>query len=273
MARSPKIGFRRWLVAGLYSLVFLSCAAHRPVRSPEGFIRTTPLEVFCPSENDEASLAYNTAVELAEQGQVEEAKKLYLKAIELDSGFCDAMDNLGQLYRREWKLDKAEYWYKRSIQVFPENVVARQNLALVYKFQGKNQEAMQEYEMLTKIDPDNPEGYYGLGTVYRDLERYQDALYNFKRAEELYSATSSPLIADAQQQLGMAYILLEDYVKARDYLEKAYPEFESDPKVNYVLGVCYLQEELEDIELARKYLRKAKELGFEPADELLRQLD
>jgi tetratricopeptide (TPR) repeat protein len=216
---------------------------------------------------------YNAAIEATQQGRLEEAKNFYLRAIELDPEYCDAMDNLGQLFRRQGNLEQAVYWYGKSIRAFPENPIAHQNLALAFKMQGKAQKALAEYELLTELDPDNPEGYYGLGTTYRDLGQHRDAVKQLKRAEELCSKTSSPLITDVQYQLGLSYYLLEEYAEARDYLEVVYPKFEDNPSVNLLLGICYLDEEIGNHELAKRYLTIAKELGIKRANDLLKQLD
>jgi tetratricopeptide (TPR) repeat protein len=142
-------------------------------------------------------------------------------------------------------------------------------LGVAYSILGKIDDAIQEYKILVQLDANDPEGYYGLGSIYLGLNQPEQALAQFKKAEELYKQQASPYVVDAQYALGLSYFAVEDCRNARDYLELIYPQNENDPKVNYFLGSCYLTPELKNLELARKYLHKAQELGVEiPADQL-----
>ena len=211
-------------------------------------------------------------MELEGQGVLEEAREHYEQAIELDLAYCDAMDNLGRLLRGQGHLDEAIYWYAESIKVFPDNIVAHQNLAVAFRLQGRTDEAIEEYQLLVLLDADNPEGYYGLAQSYLDLGQPHDAITAGKKAEQLYARTSSPLLTDARHLLGVAYIELEDCKGVLEYFELVYPEMQSNPGVNYFLGVCHLIES-QDRELARRYLEKAQELGVDIPPEVRLELD
>lgn len=267
------MGSTRWLIIIFLSLVLIGGASSRAEIKPDIKSKVTPQDLYCGSKNEQAMQFYTGAVVLAEQGHIEKAKDLYLKAIELDSAFCDAMDNLGQLLRSQGNLEKAIYWYKKSLKILPENPVALQNLALAYRLQGKMKEAIAEYQLLIKVDPKNPEGYYGLGTIYLDLKQYSNAVTQLKKAEKLYSKKSSPLVTDARYYLGISYFFLEDWTKAKGYFEQIYIEFVDDPAINLLLGACYLYIKPKNRELARRYLNRAKELGMEIPDDILRELD
>jgi tetratricopeptide (TPR) repeat protein len=268
-----EMSFIRWPVIIFFSLVLTGGVSSRAEIKPDIKSKVTPQDLYCESKNEQAMQFYTGAVVLAEQGHIEKAKDLYLKAIELDSVFCDAMDNLGQLFRSEGNLEKAIHWYKKSLKIFPENPVALQNLAVAYRLQGKTKEAIAEYQLLNKVDPENPEGYYGLGTVYFDLKQYSNAVTQFQKAEKLYSKKSSPLVTDTRYYLGISYFFLEDWAKAKDYFEQIYTEFKDNPDINLLLGACCLYIKPKNRELARKYLGRAEELGMEIPEDMLRELD
>ncbi len=253
--------------------VLLMYVGQSPAQEPSPFPEITPKvgaqETICSTENEQARQFYNEALDLRDQGDVENAKQLYLKAIELDPNFCDAMDNLGQLLRTQGDIEGAINWYQQSIQVRPDNTVAHMNLAIAYRMQGKTERAIGEYERITEIDPENPEGYYGLGNIYLYLKQPHKAIVQLEKAEELYEKQSSPWITDARYSLGAAHYLLAEYKKAIEYIEMIYPEMQNDAEVNFLLGMCYLSPEVDDLELAKKYINKAQELGMEiPADVL-----
>ena len=282
----------RWPILGILSLALFGCVAEKSTAtpSPTSVLTTTAsatppptatippdievatalVDLYCPTDNEEAKQAYNAGRRLdPNEGKVDEARQMYLKAIELDPDYCDAMDNLGLLYRREGNLEEAIKWYKRSIEVLYENPVPHQNLGHAYLLQGKTDEAMAEYQVLLELDPNNPEGYYGLGNVYLIREDYQEAVEQFKKAEELYLKASSPYVSDARYKLGLVYYALRDCATASDYFELVYSDYADDPALNFYLGLCYLTPELNNLELARKYLLKAQDLGVEiPSDVL-----
>ncbi len=226
--------------------------------------------VLCPTKNQAARELYNKGLELTGKGDLESAMKDYSRAIELDANFCDAMDNLGQLLRRQGKLDEAIYWYKRSIGILPGNHVAHLNLAVAYRYQGKKDDAISEYRVLLKMNPDDPEVYYGLGTVYLASGELSTASEQFKKAEQLYLKLNSPLVADAHYELGVTYYQMKDYGKSIEYLARSLSGNQNDPKVNYALGLCYL-EEGKDLNQARNYLKRAQELGVKIPPEVLRK--
>ena len=226
--------------------------------------------VLCPTSNEEARTLYNQGVQLAGRGDAEGALKAYNGAIALDANYCDAMDNLGQLLRSQGKLDEAIYWYKRSAAILPGNRTAHTNLAVAYMYQGKNAAAVSEYQVLLKMNPDDPEGFYGLGTVYMDTGEPDKASENFIKARQLYIKLNSPLVADADYALGMTYYQVKDYVKSIEYLERSLSSKKDDPRVNYYLGLSYLDQGKYP-DLARMYLKKAQELGAKIPPEVLRE--
>ncbi|MFZ0945496.1 MAG: tetratricopeptide repeat protein [Syntrophobacteraceae bacterium] len=226
--------------------------------------------VMCPTKNHTAGELYNKGLELSGKGDFESAMKAYSRAIELDANYCDAMDNLGQLLRRQGKFEEAVYWYRRSIGVLPGNHVAHLNLAVAYRYQGKMDDAISEYRILLKMNSDDPEVYYGLGTVYLASGELDVASEQFKKAEQLYLKLNSPLVADAHYELGVIYYQMKDYGKSIEYLARSLPAKQNDPRVHYALGLCYL-EEGKDLNQARKYLKRAEELGANIPPEVLRK--
>lgn len=265
------------------SVLLFACSNLQPTptKSPEGSSEptqesiSTPVvklegkDIFCPTQNEEAQKLYNDAGDLQQNGKFAEAQKLYERAIELDPKYCDAMDNLGQILRQQNKIDEAILWYKKSLEVKPDNTVALQNLALAYNFQGETQKAIETYEALTKIAPENPEGYFGLGSIYYRLEQPEKAISYLLTAEKLYTQESSPYVTDAQYYLGFSYFTLQDCTNAKKYFEPIYNQFSNDGGINYVLGVCYLQSEPKDVNVARTYIQKAQEAGIQIPSEIL----
>ncbi len=251
------------------SALLFACSLPSSVTG-SGRARPTPhwVDMLCSSDIPAAEEAYNRAWDSFDRGDLDQAEQLYGKAIELDPGFCDAMDNLGLLLRQEGRLDEAISWYKASLEVLPSNATALQNLAGAYQVRGDTQNAINSFEALIELDPQNPEGYYGLGNLYSHLGRAPDSVPYLETALQLYDNPGSPRALDAHYLLGLALYTTEDCLNAVPHLEAGYDHFEEDPDVNYALGYCYLTPEFNDTESARVFLKKAESLGVDIPSEL-----
>lgn len=227
------------------------------------------LGVFCPTKIKEARKHYNQALSYHRNGNKENAKMAYQAAIDLDSNYCDAMDNLGLILRSEGKLDEAELWYSKSININPQNTVALTNRSLVYRIKGEVEKAKFDYLTIAKIDVNNPESYFGLGAIFYDQKKYKEAIDQFQKASAAYRLLKSSYESQANYYLGMSHFRLAQWIEAREALEAAYPHFQTDANLNFFLGMSYLTGKRHNVEKARLYLKRAKELEVNLPEEAL----
>ncbi len=176
---------------------------------------TAPL--VSPTPYSDAADAYNTGLTYLNSYDNENAEKYFLKAIEIDPNFVDAMDNLGVAYRRQGKLEQAEEIYLKSMSMRGNNDVPYTNLALVYIDQGRYQDALELYIELLDIMPDSAEGNYGLGNLLLQFGYYDNALYYFNAALQIYIEQDSPYLIDAIRSIGLCYYYSEDYENAQKW--------------------------------------------------------
>jgi len=184
-------------------------------------------EMVSPTENIEAREAYNNGTALLRQNNFSEAEGYFLRAIELDNEFIDAMDHLGIVYRNLGRYDEAEKWYLRSIGINPNNLVPYINLAIVYRFQGRYEDARQIYLRAQRIDPDDPEPYFGIGVLYQLVSQYRVSVDFINIAIQKYTERNSILICNAYYAQGNNYYYLEVYEEALKYYKVAlfcYPD-------------------------------------------------
>lgn len=232
-------------------------------------IRKEESDIFCPSNVTEAVDAYNKGLTYENAGDTASAEKAYRDAIALDPNYCDAMDNLALLVRKNGNSDEAISLYENSIKVAPDNQVAHLGLANTYMELEEYDKALAEYNAILAINPENPEGYYGAGRVYFSKEDFKSAIPQFKQAEELYKAEGSSYLIDAQVYLGFSYALIDEFETGRDYLEMVYPQMQDNGYVNYFLGYCYYYgTSIRDEKLAKQYLLRARDLGIDLGSDL-----
>lgn len=172
-------------------------------------------DLVSPSDSQDAVDAYNEGCYYLNELDYENAEKAFLKAVELDSGFIDAIDNLGVVYRRLGRFEEAEQIYLKSISMSEGNDVPYTNLALVYIDQQRYQEALDLYlELLDKM-PQSVEGNYGLGTFLLQCSYYENALYYLGQALQIYLDQESPYAVDAMRCIGLCYFYLNDFENAK----------------------------------------------------------
>jgi tetratricopeptide (TPR) repeat protein len=225
---------KSFILVVLVSILVLSCATTGQIEptgnqvvsisEPEstGIKTIGPLApMVAPSQNEEATAAYNTGTQFLWENKLSQAEEYLKKAIELDPNFVDAMDHLGLVYRRQNRLAEAEEMYLRSIALNSENKVPYQNLAVVYQLQNRLNEAFELYQKIIQIDPNDPEPYYGIGELFYIVGNYANSIAFFDRAIELYRIQDSPYIYDAFFYKGVMYYDMDNYDEALRYLEEA----------------------------------------------------
>jgi Flp pilus assembly protein TadD len=154
-------------------------------------------------------------------GNYEKSILCYLKALELEPEFIDAMDNLANSYRFLNNFDSAEYWYNKSIKLHPEGYIAHQNLAIVYLSTARFEDALNEYDILVKLAPKNPEGYFGKANANIQLKNGKEVVAQAQKARELYKINNDEYERDAIYLIGVGYYLQRDNESARKYLLEA----------------------------------------------------
>lgn len=158
------------------------------------------------SKNPEAMDWYTKGVDAAREQNFKEAAGYYEKALQIDSVFSFAWDNLGLTYRKLGELDKALIAYKKSLAVDSTGLLPWQNIAVVYEYKKDYKSAIEAYNRLALLSKDNPEIYYGIGRIYAVyLADPEKGLDNICKAYKLYTQQRSPYRSDAEQLMGYIY--------------------------------------------------------------------
>jgi tetratricopeptide (TPR) repeat protein len=204
-------------------LLMLSATVTYSQTKKERKMKTTGLEtgMYNSSESKEAMEYYSKAYDYEKKEDYKNAVKWYKKTIEADSMFVEAYDNMGAAYRRSGDLENAKKCYFKSIELYPEGRMAHMNLGVVYGIEKKYEMAIEQYEIMQKNDSTDPEGYYGPINIYISMNDFKSAIKSASKTLEIYEATSSPYLADAQYWLGYGYYMDGNKKNAKVYLEQA----------------------------------------------------
>ena len=69
---------------------------------------------------------------------------------------ADSLNNLANIKREQGNIDQAMTLYLRALEVYPDFAAAHSNLASILQMQGKLQEALQHYKEAIRYDPSQP---------------------------------------------------------------------------------------------------------------------
>jgi type IV pilus assembly protein PilF len=146
------------------------------------------------------------------------ALEQFLKALEINPDDPYLHYDLALTYDMKGVLDKAEYHLKEAIKLKPDYSDAYNYLGFVYFRQGKVHEAIEAYnKALGNLLYENPqEAHLNLGVAYLSLKEYQKAKAQLEEAIRLV-----PTFVAAYNSLGKTYEGLGQYDKARSAYEKA----------------------------------------------------
>jgi tetratricopeptide (TPR) repeat protein len=123
-------------------------------------------------------------------------------------------DNLGILYSRFKKWDKALSYLDSATIYYPNYAQAYKNKAFVYLNLQKSQEAINESEKAIKINPNFAKAYCYIGCGYLNLGQNQKAIDYLNKSLQL-----DPNDEETRRFIGTAYKANGELDKAKQYLE------------------------------------------------------
>ncbi len=128
---------------------------------------------------------FNQAIKHHTENNLEEAKKLYEKIIEIDPNHENAHNNLGIIFSLSGNLEKAKSCYEKTLAINPKNFNAYNNVGNIYKELGDFENAINKYEKAIELNPNHLNTYNNLGLIFYDLGEYLKSIYYFKEAVKI----------------------------------------------------------------------------------------
>jgi len=145
-----------------------------------------PIRLSEDVAEDDVKGLYELAISYMGSGELAKAMNTFIKVAKLDSSYKHVQRNLGTLYMKGGKADKALEHLQRGIEQRPNDAA----------------------------------GYNNLGVFFKQKQVWDQALYCFSKAAELQPEDPRPLRA-----LAMVYKAKGDSEKGRELLEKAMKAF------------------------------------------------
>ena len=194
-------------------------------------------------ENMSYQLMFQKAVELQQNGALNEAEQIYRQILETAPDNADVLNLLGLIAQTRGIHREAVSYFYKAIENAPQHWPIFFNLAISLGAQNKFVEATEAYQKVLALKPDCKEAHFGLGNLYW-------AQNNLNAAKEQFSAA---LNLDA------------DYIEAATNLAEINDDTDSleklalnNPQALYYLGRRAFN--TQNFAAAAKYLHKADSL-------------
>ncbi|MBN1657144.1 MAG: tetratricopeptide repeat protein [Anaerolineae bacterium] len=151
---------------------------------------------------------------LVEEGNLEEAMRVYKRALSLDPESAAAHNALGVAYGLSGDLDQAVFELLEALRIAPDNGTVHSNLCKTYTDQNKLEEALAECLEAIRLTPDSAQAYVNTGVVYERMGRLKEARDAYERAVELEPdspqreavETAIAYLQSPQMELGGEYV-------------------------------------------------------------------
>ena len=158
----------------------------------------------------------NRAAESLARGQLDDAYWWAREAIMRDSGFLEAYNTLGVIYRRHGDLREAELVSRELLARGPDNPTFIANLAAVLDAAGQQREAQALLQKLQRIEPYPPFHFMDQAQLALKNGDLNKAIGLFKR-----ELARDPDYHAAHFGLAAAYFQLGDFASAQAHLATA----------------------------------------------------
>jgi tetratricopeptide (TPR) repeat protein len=156
------------------------------------------------------------AVVRSELGNVDEARELIGRAVDVAGQSAADHVLLGTSYIRISELERAHHHFETAVALDEGNAKARLHLANVLCARGNFSDALLHYERALAIDPDDAEAHQNLGLALQRLGQFESALAHHKSALAIApkSATIHLSLGDACRHLGRHDDAIVQYLQA-----------------------------------------------------------
>lgn len=159
----------------------------------------------------DADEATQRAKLLLASGRLRDALGEFERAVELNPMAIDAHIGIGDVYKGEGNLPRAEDAYRRAANLGPSNFQAQYAHGLVLQIMERYAEAVRAYLRALQINPRDFKANMNIGLAFVQLRQPEQGLPYAQRAASL-----NPESGAAHHNLGVCYAAVDQHEKAID---------------------------------------------------------
>ena len=145
-----------------------------------------------------------------EEGDTASAIRCYMKAVDQNSEYFEAYEELAHLYHVRHNPLAIDH-YKNALRIRPDDMQTQYNLAMFYQETGDDEHAVSQYQQMLLTDANNRFALHNIGWIYLSrMEKYDEAVQFFTKA-----INQDTTYIEAVYNRGLAFECIGDYPSAR----------------------------------------------------------
>ncbi|HUS08759.1 MAG TPA: tetratricopeptide repeat protein [Bryobacteraceae bacterium] len=148
-------------------------------------------EAYGEGDSDSAILANKTGIAYHQMMQLDVARKKYERALKLNPGYSEAINNLGTVYYAKKNYRKAVGLYRKALKIAPQSASIHSNLGTAEFARKRYKEAAEAYEIALKLDPEVFEHRGANGVLLQERSVQERAKFHYYLAKTYAKAGAS----------------------------------------------------------------------------------
>jgi tetratricopeptide (TPR) repeat protein len=109
------------------------------------------------------------------------AAEAYDRALDIDPGHVDALNNLGMLSYEQGILKEAAMLFRRAVELHPNHMLSHFNLGSVLEEAGELEQARKHLRIAVRLDDHHADAHYNLAFVCDRLGAFSEARRHWRR--------------------------------------------------------------------------------------------
>ncbi|MBI4645055.1 MAG: hypothetical protein HY738_00295 [Bacteroidia bacterium] len=226
----------------------------------------------CPTRNMVAHQYFENGIEYYDKN-IDLSIGSFKEAIENDSLFCDAYDYLAFCFNKNNQLDSALKYIDASLKVNSSNYDAIRTKGFFYMDNKDYNMAARHFYQQHLKQPNEGEWLYYIIRSLIELNLMDSAYNTTKKMEIAYNKQGNENSKDLSLFLqGIIASLKGDYSNAKQMFSSIEESYEWNKEFCYYFGLCHLNGENPKIRKAKKYIRRARKLGYDVEQSVIDKL-
>ena len=149
---------------------------------------------------------HNLARVLSWTGQLQEAKRLAMQALEALGEDSETYSLLGQIESVAGAPVKAERHFRKALEIAPGSVDARTLLGIELVSQGRPEEAIPHLRRALEADPNGADAHANLGLAWASLDQPDKAIEHYEQALRINPSHSEALVNLGAEQFAQGRV-------------------------------------------------------------------
>ncbi len=172
-----------------------------------------------------AQRIFEKAISAHREGRPDEAIAGYVRVLDIDPDYSQALNNMGVALRAQGAFHAAAASYRRAIALNPDDPGSHSNLGNALRALGRHDAAEASHRQALTVDPNYLEARYNLGLVLKDQGKFDEGIACLEEAVRRKAD-----YVDAHWDLALAWLMTGDLRQGFDEYEWRWRLPETKPR-------------------------------------------